>query len=507
MDLDLLEQGSEQAVKSILAQDVTEYCELMSPKCVLNVLYMATSAGQVEHDACIPYHGPVEFGRHTFGVFQWLLKSKAIAQPRVSLEPRKPRKETQTTSSTSANSAANNAAAAAAAAAAASASPSKRPQTHRNANLSKMSIAYSNSKCIVTVLDECFFDDGKLTIVDRSVTVQPLPADADQQAHEAHAAEVASFLGLSKSRINAHNARPPVLDFTFCDVADLLDVMRKKPASGRAHAFRPVYVPKDDSKAAQLNLPEMQNKNKALIKARNKKGEEEIYEFELDGQKLKDAAQKKEGGNEQEDQLSKLASAMTFKYECEAIRLCNNGVVDVSQIVPVLRNVVANYFLTLHWVDVSNNQITTLCDLSCLPLTTLYLHANRISDWTEIEKWVCNLPMLQSVTLFGNPIATSNTCYKQEALRRLLGVQGKPLRQLDFCALSAQDLHVAGMYDVFHGGKGGVLSKAVEVSKRGGSLSPRRQGADKKTDLTGATISSTPRNTTNVAAGTPRGRQ
>jgi Leucine-rich repeat (LRR) protein len=477
MDIDTLEQYSEMAMNSILAQDVTDYSSIVTPKTVLNVLYSATPQGQLEQDACYSITGPVEFGRHTYKIFQWLQKSKAISQPRVNLEPRKPRKEAAPGGSTTANN--TTTANQTAAAGSTTAALLLRSQAHRNANLSKMSIAYSNSKSIVTVLDECFLEDGKLAIVDRSVTVAPLPAEADAAAQEAHAAEVASFLGLSKSRIDTNNSKPPILDFTFCDLTDLYDLMRKKPASGRAHVFRPIAVQKegDAGKSANLLLPEFNKANKALIKAKNKKGEEEVYEFDLDAHGIKDKDQGKggKGGAEEEDVLAKLAGAMNFKYQCEAVRLCNNSIADLTQLVPVLRSVVANYFLSLHWIDLSSNNITTLCDLSSLPLTTLYLHANRISDWSEVDKWVCNLPLLQSITMFGNPIATSSDSYKQEMLRRLFGVPGKPVRQLDFVALSSQDLHVSGMYDLFHKGKGVVLSKAMEVSKRGGSLSPRKQ--------------------------------
>jgi hypothetical protein len=525
MDIDVLEQYSELAVNSILAQDVTDYSSIVQPKTVLNVLYGATPQGGIDLDACVTVTGPVEFGRQTFKVLQWLQKSKSILQPNVSLEPRKPRKEV--TSPPGGGSGASNSSGALAAATSklspslvgggAAAGPAATRQQrlaapHRNANLSKMTIAYSNSKGVVTVIDECFLEDGKLAIVDRTVAVAPIDlggADAASEASAAaaaaaHAAEVASFLGLTKSRIDTGNQKPPVLDFTFCDLDDLHDILRKKPTSGKQHVFRPVVEMKEGSKTAAMILPDFRKNNKALVKAKNKAGEEEIYEFDLDNHPGIAGLAAKGGkggggggagsnspGEDGEDVLAQLASSLKFKYCCESVRLCNNGLSDLSQLLPVLRVCVANYFLTLHWIDLSSNNITKLCDLSSLPLTTLYLHGNRISDWSEVDQHVCNLPLLQSVTLHGNPIATSNELYKQEILRRLFAVPGRPIRQVDFVALSAQDLHVAGMYDVFHKGKGAVLKQAFEVSARGGSLSPRKE----KSSVTGLEggASTTPR--------------
>lgn len=496
MDIDALELYSELATKSILSQDVTDYSGIIGPKTVLNVLYTATPTGQIDSDACISVVGPVEFGRHTFKIFQWLQKSKGIAQPKVTLDPRKPRKEADApVSGSSVNNNASSASAAATAAAAAASLAGRASQAHRCANLSKLSIGYSNTKSVVTIVDECYLEDGKLAVVDRSVRLAPLPADAEPAVVEAHAAEVASFLGISKSRIDTQNVKPPVLDFTFCDVGDLLDVMRKKPASGKAHVCRPVIAAKEgEGSKAMMNLPEVHTKNKALVKAKNKKGETEVYEFDLDAHGLKDTQGQKGGtdGADEEDMLAKLASAMNFKYTCEAVRLCNNGISDLTNLMPVLKTIVSNYFLTLHWIDLSSNNITALCDLSSLPLTTLYVHGNRISDWGEVDRWICNLPLLQSVTMFGNPIATSSDTYKHEMLRRLFRVEGKPLRQLDFVALSSQDLHVSGMYDVFNKGKGGVFKKAAEVSRLGGSLSPRTQADSPRSAIM---VNKSPRNT------------
>jgi hypothetical protein len=235
-----------------------------------------------------------------------------------------------------------------------------------------------------------------------------------------------------------------VLDFTFCDIGETLDILRAKPVSGQfRQACSVERPPKEDSKTG--NFSPTEEASRKLIKAKNKKGEEEAYEFaEKETKVIKGEKDVKD------DVLSRLAEQLHCKYECEALRLCRNELSDVSDLTVVLRSLVANSFLTISWLDLNSNNISVVPDLSVLPLTTLHLHNNSISDLSEVDK-LAKLPYLSAITLFGNPIATKSTDYKNDVLTKLLGSSARrvPLRSLDFAVLSLQDLNVGTMYECF----------------------------------------------------------
>lgn len=57
------------------------------------------------------------------------------------------------------------------------------------------------------------------------------------------------------------------------------------------------------------------------------------------------------------------------------------------------------------WIDLSHNRLTSLTtDLGQIKsLKTLYLHANFISDFNELEK-VKNAQLLRTLTIHANPL-------------------------------------------------------------------------------------------------------
>jgi len=202
--------------------------------------------------------------------------------------------------------------------------------------------------------------------------------------------------------------------------------------------------------------------------------------------------------------ILKLAEQLPCKYEAEAFRLTNNAnIQDVSNMVPVLRSLIANSFLTISWIDLSNNAIVSLPqDLSSLPLTTLYLHGNRISSWSDVDTVVCQLPRLASFTLFGNPIA-AQPHYKNELLTKLMTspVRCAPLKQLDFVALSTQDLVVGAMHDVLVKKSGSssqraqpsvmmkMAKEAIATKSPRKITTPRRSGSQSPRNTVGASVS------------------
>ena len=67
----------------------------------------------------------------------------------------------------------------------------------------------------------------------------------------------------------------------------------------------------------------------------------------------------------------------------------------------------------LEWLDVSHNLISTIDEglLFFTSLKSVYLHANKIASFKEVEK-LARLSNLQTLTLHGNPIAGSLQTYR-----------------------------------------------------------------------------------------------
>lgn len=499
MDTDLLEIANERILKSILSQDVTGYTDLISPDVTLNVLYdahtlplpsqdgskrgtttalddapgqatykggEAGATGQdpttvavqlaAAHDAsptCTVYTGSKSFAEATYVLFQWLQQGKAILQPIVVMEPRRPRKDPNAASPSSkfpASPRGGNAKNVANATV-----PFKAfqvgSQVERNAKLmgySRITITWGRTN--LQIRDEVYFDEGQVFIVDRSLVVP------DDVTNPSYLADRASFYKESLHRVDTNGNHPPVLDFTFQDVHDIVDLLRVKPAHGRHHKIRGVEVAaakveKAVNAAAVFQLAGQKQtaaNGKTLIKARNKKGEEEAYEIADDRGSKVIKAEKEIN----DDVVACLGEMLDHKYEAHAFRLSNNPEIrDIRQLVPVLRTLIANSFLTITWLDLSCNAIVHLpADLVALPLQSLYLHGNQISDWAEIDNVVVPIATLTSVTMHGTPLAQQPN-YKFELMSRLMTAPGReiPLKQIDFVPVSTQDIVVGSMQEAF----------------------------------------------------------
>lgn len=101
--------------------------------------------------------------------------------------------------------------------------------------------------------------------------------------------------------------------------------------------------------------------------------------------------------------------------EIRAIRLSNNGIVDMKIIIgPSTRHFDLTNIL---WLDLSFNHIekTSESFISVfLNLTSLYLHANGIKKLSDIKR-LSKLLSLKSLTLYGNPVE-ENKHYKNYTL-------------------------------------------------------------------------------------------
>jgi len=73
MDSEFLERASERIVSSIMTQDVTEYCELLSPEVTLTIGYERLPNKELSTTASRVVTGMNNFGIETVHVFRWLL--------------------------------------------------------------------------------------------------------------------------------------------------------------------------------------------------------------------------------------------------------------------------------------------------------------------------------------------------------------------------------------------------------------------------------------------------
>lgn len=113
------------------------------------------------------------------------------------------------------------------------------------------------------------------------------------------------------------------------------------------------------------------------------------------------------GGNGKNNiPIETLIGNRKFKYDACTVRVSGCKLESrMDKFVIIMRGLVANALMTIHSLDLSDNQLSTLPDLSSLPLQKLQLHSNKISDWNEVERKICTLPYLYAVTLHGNPIS------------------------------------------------------------------------------------------------------
>lgn len=262
----------------------------------------------------------------------------------------------------------------------------------------------------------------------------------------------------------------PMLDYSFVELAegDAIRLLQVPPLSGEKHipkGPRPevdprlakgVFLTDENDPTIQRDRPQ-----RTLIKAKSKKGEEEAYEFDT-RQRLAflDADGDGEDGNGERETVEGLVEVCR-KHDANAVRISSCKLQErVDKLALILRGLVANAFITIRSLDLSDNLLTTIPPLTSLPLQKLFLHGNRIRDWREVEEHVCPLPFIRFLTLHGNPIAESrDPPYWPYLLSSLLRHPHRlvRLKQLDFVTLTAQDYNVAGSFDLFHSGNRGIL--------------------------------------------------
>jgi len=439
--------------------------------------YVPASRFNTAHDAA----------RQTLDIFLWLGKGKFIAEPKVFTTVRRPKKDTLLAAKGASNPRGRNT----------GPPPTLSLAPLDREFLSVVVIAYGRPGFLVQ--DECYIlDDGQICIIDRFLHAPPNSQDANFIKAKM------SFFGLGKGKLDLINNRPPPLDFSFKGLVEPLDILRTAPGSGKVHVPKPVYkAPEEKRPLDRLQYAvsdQSKQTNRKLVVAKNRNGDEEAYEFE-ERPVLKGDVD--DGRNQDDEELRGLVRRLENRYECEAVRLCNNNLHTAHGLVRAMHNLVANYLLTVQWLDLSNNRLTDIPDLSMLPLRTLNLHANNISDWDVVEERIAPLKHLTSITLFGNPIATTSVDYRDAALMRLLRARPKgapALKTLDFAPISTSDAHTSKMHSQFT--KGGTIPlhsiRSASSSTRGGTIglgstSPRSMAASTSTSPRQAPPPSSPR--------------
>lgn len=340
--------------------------------------------------------------------------------------------------------------------------------TDRNQTLSHLNVVWGRETLLFS--DYYYFSEGKIVTIHRrfvpltDMLEYPLPEmpNASATHHvEVIREELLKLYGKSATKVDTVSHSLPLLDFSFLDLQDCVKLLQSKPLNGRKHKPKPLRPAVDPRLARGVfltteNDPTMQGKvNRTLIKAKNKKGEEEAYEF-VAGQRLTFLDNDDNAGDSIESLIENCD-----KYDATAVRISSCHMREKMEKLPmVLRGMIANAFVSIHSLDLSDNHISKLPSFASLPLQKLLLHGNQISEWNDVEVNVCPLPFLTALTLHGNPIAEQNPSYWGFALSRLLRHPNRivRLKQLDFVTLTAQDYNVAGSYEMFTTGSKSILN-------------------------------------------------
>jgi hypothetical protein len=122
---------------------------------------------------------------------------------------------------------------------------------------------------------------------------------------------------------------------------------------------------------------------------------------------------------------------LNYKEEIKGLRLSNNFIPNFTIFAAIESSYLDPFKIT--WMDLSFNQLKKIdANLaSHLPkITTLYLHANQISRYSDIRRLSC-FTNIKSLTLYGNPVE------EQKHYRNVVLYYFPNLTQLDFSVITA----------------------------------------------------------------------
>jgi hypothetical protein len=219
----------------------------------------------------------------------------------------------------------------------------------------------------------------------------------------------------------------PLLDYSHQKISNVREILTNKPKEGKlvqeesvifhfltSAAAKEQQEQEAKNSQAQQQLGDskanekliFQNQPKEVtIKAKNRQGE--TLAIIIDTNSLQQADTRLENMDDKDFAVNK---SRTY-YVASGIKLNNNDLVEATKLDSVLKLFVVNAFYFLSVVDLSSNKLTSVPDLSQYPVSSLYLHDNNISSWAALQP-ITMLTQLSSLTLFGNPIQSSEASIK-----------------------------------------------------------------------------------------------
>ena len=185
-----------------------------------------------------------------------------------------------------------------------------------------------------------------------------------------------------KTNIKKSKILSPTLDFAFCDIKELQEIIFASPNLGERQS-----IPKFNNDINDLNAlsPQLQL-TKLLEKNKKKILSQPNY---LDSTK-----------NHNKIKNNK------HNFETNSIRLCYNNISSLNGLINIF-DIILKQPYNLIWIDLSHNNLKIINDelLQIKSLKILYLHHNKIKSKNEVSK-LKSLPNLKKLTLYGNPIET-----------------------------------------------------------------------------------------------------
>lgn len=197
------------------------------------------------------------------------------------------------------------------------------------------------------------------------------------------------------------------IDYSFCGIQDIKDIIKLKPNSGRRKPIQSGNKPKDKT-------PEETVTKSVIVSHDN--------ELRTNGNTV-----------EQPQNFFENKQFLTV-----AVRLCYNEITSITSLSSVLNEFILLAPHRLCWIDLSHNQISELSPslFEIKTISILYLHCNNIKTKKEALK-LKQFASLTKLTLFGNGIEQIDG-YRAWMIKKF-----QNLKSLDFIRITQTDKQAA----------------------------------------------------------------
>lgn len=260
--------------------------------------------------------------------------------------------------------------------------------------------------------------------------------------------------------VSTRSIQMPVLDFSYCGLQRCIEMHAVEPRDGKRLNDDAVALHYLESSVSTVTAPPPQpvavvtsaaddhvaqarkaKKDEVTIRAKNRQGEQAALVIDRNALITGTISDARMLGEDDAIAMSQTA----VRYVASGLRLCNNDLTTSKDLPDAILRHCFHAFFFLTWVDLSSNKLIDIPDLASFPIIVFYLHDNKLRDIGEVAK-LSKLPLLQSVTLFGNPLQceVQNTMrdYKFKALKLIAGERhgaSLSLKSFDHAVLSPQD--------------------------------------------------------------------